>query len=336
MTDSQDAFPIGLEHRQLLSVSWLLRLARDSGYELPQVGSSGATLILGRPDGFHIDVTPTDNTPWISATASDSGEQTQIDHLVRQSGARVAADDFGGLVWYSTTLEGRPTPPLDAHFMSRILEALGSQTRIDGWRRLGWHVLLNFREELSEGGAPEGGLLFAPKPIVDVHVAVPGPVEGPFTSQIAHRNVELVGAICTFALGRQVDLPPNVFPASDEAVAELEARREDPAILTLARNEISLDIFNDLPALGDLASVARARGAFLSYDAAVRQEREQVAVILYVVAAECLTNPFQPWKTERLTSRFISFFDELMPQDLDELVQHANFEDAFGVARGSR
>lgn len=329
--------PIELEHRQLLSASWLLRLARDSGYHLPQTGTSGATHIFSRPDGgFRIDVTLTDRPPWITATASDSAEQTRINELVRQSGHRVAAGDFGGFVWYSTTLEGQSTPPIDARFMARMLEALGSQTRIQGWRRLGWHVVLNFREELPEGGIPEGGLLFAPKPVVDVHLAVPGPAEAPFTSPIAHRNVELVGAICTFALGRPVDLPSVVFPADDEDVAGLETHSQDLSIPILARNGVSLDIFNGLLALGGLPSVIRARGAFLSYDAAVRQEREQVAVILYVVATECLTNPFQPWKKDRLTKRFVTFHEELMPQDLDEIVQHANFEQAFAVTRGNR
>lgn len=80
----------------------------------------------------------------------------------------------------------------------------------------------------------------------------------------------------------------------------------------------------------------RVRGAFLSYDAALRQEREQVAMILYVVAAECLTNPFEPWKTQRLTARFVEFFDELMPDFLDEMVQHGNFEQAFNILRGTR
>lgn len=74
----------------------------------------------------------------------------------------------------------------------------------------------------------------------------------------------------------------------------------------------------------------------MSYDAAIRQQREQVALIIYVVAAECLTNPFQPWKTERLTTRFIKFFDGLMPDHLDSMVQHGNFEQAFDIARGSK
>jgi hypothetical protein len=86
---------------------------------------------------------------------------------------------------------------------------------------------------------------------------------------------------------------------------------------TLARHGMPLDIF--YLAVADRDSWARLRGALLSYDAALRQQREQVGVILYVVAAECLTNPFQPWKTERLTTRFIKFFDELMPGDLDSM-----------------
>ena len=86
---------------------------------------------------------------------------------------------------------------------------------------------------------------------------------------------------------------------------------------TLARHGMPLDIF--YLAVADRDSWARLRGALLSYDAALRQQREQVGVILYVVAVECLTNPFQPWKTERLTTRFIKFFDELMPGDLDSM-----------------
>ena len=59
-------------------------------------------------------------------------------------------------------------------------------------------------------------------------------------------------------------------------------------------------------------------------------------MILFVVAAECLTNPFQPWKKDRLTKRFVTFFNELMPDHLDSMVQHGNFEHAFGIDHGSK
>jgi hypothetical protein len=102
----------------------------------------------------------------------------------------------------------------------------------------------------------------------------------------------------------------------------------------LARQGIPLDIFHF--AVADKESWQRIRGALLSYDAALRQQREQVAMILFVVAAECLTNPFQPWKKDRLTTRFVKFFSGLMPDHLDSIVQHGNFEQAFDVARGSK
>jgi hypothetical protein len=205
-----------------------------------------------------------------------------------------------------------------------------------GWLRLGGEVLLNFREDVPEGEAQEQTLiaLNLPTPIVDVYIAVPGPVHGPFTNPNAHAIAEVVAAICTFALGRPVNLPPTVFPAQDEMIAELESRKTDTSILTLARNGKPLDTFH--LAFLDRHSWDRIRGALLSYDAALRQQREQVAVILYVVAAECLTNPFQPWKTERLTTRFIKFFDELMPNYLDVMVQHGNFEQAVGLLRRTK
>jgi hypothetical protein len=151
---------------------------------------------------------------------------------------------------------------------------------------------------------------------------------------MAYTLAEIVAAICTFALGQPVDLPPTLWPAQDEVIADLESRLTDPSILTLARHGRPLDVF--YPARDDKPSWDRIRGALLSYDAALRQEREQVAMILYVVAAECLTNPFEPWKIGRLTARFVEFFDELMPDFLDEMVQHGNFEQAFNILRGTK
>lgn len=37
-----------------------------------------------------------------------------------------------------------------------------------------------------------------------------------------------------------------------------------------------------------------------------------------------------------MSRRFLDFFDDLMPQALDEVLAHANFEEAFQVKRGQR
>jgi hypothetical protein len=49
-----------------------------------------------------------------------------------------------------------------------------------------------------------------------------------------------------------------------------------------------------------------------------------------------LTTPNTEWRHAKLTKRFIEFFDELMPDQLDTIVAHGNFEDAFALRRGNR
>lgn len=336
MTTPETGMPVSIEHRQQLAASWLIRLGREAGYDFDSTSLSFAPFIIGRQDGFHVQVMPGDADPWITAVASDPAEQERIDGLVRLCGEKVAVGDLGGHVWYATGLTAQPWDIGGLFFGDRLQEVLTIQDRFVGPARLGAHVLLNFREELPEGQVVENNPFVVHRTLIDVHVAVPGPSHGPLSNPIAHRIVDEVAAICTLFLGRPVDLAPGVFPAREESVAELDQQMTDPAIGTMTRHGVPLDIYNELFERGGQPSYDRARAAFLSYDAAVRQQREQVALILYVVAAECLTNPYQPWKTERLTTRFVKFFDELMPDVLDSIVQHDNFEDAFGIRRGSR
>ena len=55
-----------------------------------------------------------------------------------------------------------------------------------------------------------------------------------------------------------------------------------------------------------------------------------------MVVAECLTTLRTPWRDSKLTKRFIEFFDALMPDELDQMVAHGNFETVFGIRRGTR
>jgi hypothetical protein len=258
-----------------------------------------------------------------------------IAKIAEEAMSRVSAADFGGEVWYSTGLQEVAFSIASPQFMGTLLERLGSQTRITGWRRLGGAVLLEFTEKEAEGADGKPALL-APKAVVKVHIAVPGPRPGHFASHIAHSAVEVIGSICTFALGRPVSLPHVVFPAKRETWPDLAERRADRSILTLARQGVPLDIMGWAGRAGGFPIFERLRSALLTFDAAVKQEHDAVASILYVVAAECLTTPSAPWRTDKLTKRFREFYDELMPDALDEIVAHANVEDAMGMRRGSR
>ena len=322
------------------------RYLGEAGYDVSQTSLSPEhPFIIGPQDGLHITVTPLDSPPWIAAKSSDQKCQGQVDELVQRSGEAssrvlVSEDDFGGVVWYSCTLNDEQPNLADPMFFSRVQQLLHTPARIEGWHRLGDGVLLNFHEDgsnLPDGAAERETVLFHPKALIDVYIAVPGPADGPLTRPIAHQFAEVVAAICTFTLGRPINLPPMVMPVQDfhsETVADLEARRAN-INLTLARQGVPLDTILPLAA-ADTDSWQRIRGALLSYDAALRQQREQVAMILFVVATECLTNPFQPWKKDRLTKRFVTFFNELMPDHLDSMVQHGNFEQAFGIVHGSK
>jgi hypothetical protein len=191
---------------------------------------------------------------------------------------------------------------------------------------------LEFKEAPSKETNPDQPFL-APRAVVQVHMAMPGPAHGFFSDFVAHSVIEPISSICGFALGRPVDPPAVLFPSEDGESDEADKRRLDMSVLTLARKGVSLDIFSHLSRAGGLALSSRARSALITFDAAMRQERDSVASILYVVAAESLSVPSAKWREQRLTARFVDFYLRELEQALDAIVAHGNFEEAFDIRR---
>jgi hypothetical protein len=326
---------LDLRAARMLLADWFGRLVRDAGLPLSQYGSSGETFTLGSPNDFNVTAKFSDQPPYLTFVASDPNRQELVDSLAKQAIARVEAGDFGEVVWHSASMPAVGFQLASPFSMGPFLQQLGSQTRIVGWRRLGRDVLIEFTEELPPDWN-EGNVLFAPKAIVHAHIAVPAPCAGHFSSHIAHAAIETVAAICTFAIGRGVALPPSAFPSRPEKLTELAAKHKDPSVLTLARKHVSLDIFSQISVPGGFDHFSRMRAALLTFDAAVQQQRDAVACILYVVVAEAISVPNAPWRDSKLTKRFIEFFTELMPSDLDKMIAHGNFESVFGIRRGKR
>ncbi|HMO81730.1 MAG TPA: hypothetical protein PKD24_13150 [Pyrinomonadaceae bacterium] len=321
--------------RRMLLADWFRRLASESGLDLSQHSSSRDVFSLGSPTSFNVRAEFIEEAPYLRFAPSDSTQDDLIAESAAKAAERVAAMDLGGEVWYSTELHELPWSMSSTQFMGTLVERLNNQRRIVGWRRLGGAVLLEFTEQNGDHADGEAGML-APKAVVKVYVAAPGPVVGQFSSRIAHAAVEVIGSICTFALGRPINLPHAVFPARQEDSELAEERRADSTVLTLAREGVPLDIYGRAGVPGGFPVFQRLRSALLTYDAAVKQEHDAVACILYVASAECLTTPDQPWRTKKLTKRFRDFYDELIPDALDRIVQHGNFEEAIGVRRGNR
>ena len=249
--------------RQLLA-DWFVRLAGEAGFHFDQRGASSRSFTFGNPKSFHVTADFTDEVPYLKFIASDAAKQKLIDKLVQRAISHVAKGDTGRIVWFSATLSEVP-PAFPSHSMiSDLLLRLGNQVRIEGWRRLGSQALLEFQEEKPEDWDTKPQL-FAPKAIVKAHVAVPGPCAGDFSKSLARPIMELVEAVCTFALGRPLEIPHEFFASKDAIVRELEARRQDTAIGNLARKGVSLDVFDRLCALGGPESFIRIRASLLEH-----------------------------------------------------------------------
>jgi hypothetical protein len=326
---------LDLRARRMFLADWFARLADEAGLQLDQYGSNDEAFTLGPPTGLNVAAKFIEAHPFLQFVSSDPARQDVVDDLALKAVARVNAEDLGDINWYSVSLAAEGFKLASPFSMGSFIQQLGNQTRILGWRRLGSNVLIEFVEELPADW-DEKNVLLAPKGIAHVHMAIPAPRAGFLSSHIARGTTETIAAICTFALGRAVALPPTVFPSKPEKVSDLNVRRIDPAILTLARKSVPLDIFSPIGVPGGLQFFERMRAAFLTFDAALHQQHNFVASILYVVTAEAITTPNVNWRDSKLTTRFINFFDELIPADLDTIVAHANFEDAFQIPRGTR
>jgi hypothetical protein len=329
-----DVINSNVEAFRALFVDWFRKLARDAELPLDQSGgSSDEAFTLGAPDGLHITATFVPEYPFLRFASNDPGREALVQELVRHAASRAEAADFGGIVWYSTALVA-PAFQLSPLGLGTFFEQLGNQARINGWRRLGGSILLEFKEQLPADWK-EGATPLAPETIVHVHLAVPAPSDGYFSSALAHPAMETVGAICTFALMREVQLPLLAIPSKPESVPELIARQVDPSVLTLARRGVPLDIFG-FTGMDALDVYARLRAALLTFNAAKQQRHDLVACVLYVVVAESLVTPHANWRELKTTTRFIRFYDELMPSVIDELVAHRNLEALFPMKRGAK
>ena len=170
---------------RMLVADWFRRFAGEAGLPLNQYGTSGEAFTLGAPNEFNVAARFRDQPPYLSFVASDSSRQQLVDALAQQAFAQVASGNFGDVVWHSASIVASSFQLASPFSMGPFLQQLGSQTRIVGWRRLGRDVLIEFTEEVPDDWN-ESNVLLAPKAVVHVHIAVPAPCHGHFSSHISH------------------------------------------------------------------------------------------------------------------------------------------------------
>jgi len=322
-----------IEISELLFAAWVQFYAAKR-FELSQYGAgnpadSRTTYSYGRPTEKNFIFERSENQEW-SLLSSKGIAEKDIEEIVNDAMGRFSAGDFGGDVVYQTELEVKGFT-IDSVSNINFMRLLGDQVHIDGSRRLGSRVLLDFVPDPPED--PSVPQLFAPRTSVKVTLFVPGPIASGLTNTIANGMVEVVAAICALALGRVATLPLAIFPASPEDAEKAQRRRFDQAILGLARDGISLDVFDEFSTLGGGDGVMRIRGALLSYHLALQQPNPDVAMMLFVSAIEALIIPHAEWRKEKATKRFIVEVDRLCEHVVENLVNHANVEQAFAYKK---
>jgi hypothetical protein len=323
-----------LLRRRMLLADWFSKFAEDDGFEFKQYGHGRDVFTIGSPLELHVKAHCISEAPYLHFVASDPAVQDRVQSLAAKAIDQMAQNPFFGQAWYSVVLTESDLhlSSTTGDFFGGFLTRLGGQVRITGWRRLSGAVLLEFKEAPSEKTDP----FVAPKAEIEVHISVPAPRPGYYASYAAHNILETVAAICAFALGRPVDLPGSIFPTAQATLDDLASRHSSESVLTLARKSISLDIFSQVMVDGGLQVFAKERSALITFNAAMSQDSDLVACILYVVTAECIATPNAPWKGTRATKRFCDFFERIMPAELEQIVNHRNFEEIFGIKRGTK
>ena len=322
------------EFSTLLFAGWVQLLA-EQRLSLRQHGSGGTaengqTFNFGVPGDRFFELERAPSGEW-RLKSMQGLEEHEVELTVAEALSRTSAGDFGDDVVYNTTMQVQGftlSPVSTSHFM----RLLGDQVSIDGSRRLGDRVLLDFQPEApADPSAPQ---LFAPPASIKVTLFAPGPVAGDLAQKTAAGMVETIAAICALALGRVVETPIMIFPAGGEEAEAAGHRRYDRSILGLDREGVSLDIFGEFAALGGPDGMLRVRGALLSYHAALKQSSPDVAMMLLVSSLEALIVPRAEWRKEKATKRFIVALGDLCGDTLlDSVVEHANVEQAFGYKK---
>lgn len=283
------------------------------------------TFSFGDPTKTNFVLEHSRNGSW-SLKSNQEVAEKDIETIIADALDRVSSGDLSGNVVYQTTLKSRAFS-ISPESMLQFARLLGDQVTITGRRRLSDRVLLEFSPEPPKD--PAALQLFALQTEIKVTIFVPGPIASDLTQKIAAGMAEITGAICALALGCVVEVPMSIFPTKPDDVDAAKALRYDISVLGLARDGVSLDVFGEFSVLGGADVIMRIRGALLSYHAAIQQAVPDVATILLVSSLEALITPRQAWRKDKATKRFIEAIEELCPDVVDELVNHANVQQAF-------
>lgn len=307
----------------LLFQDWFLLLAKGH-IEINGSGSSGESWTLNTTEQNAIKITFLSDVK-----ALELEVLREISAVVKQisneAQKKVESNTPTPGSWWSIGFD-KQQGNMDQNSLLHMFRNLGTYKRGPEKLRLGRSALLEI-----EDGTGDHPALF-PKLSIEVSIISPGASTGPFSKMQAEKMIPVVGAVLSSCFGTPLTPSAALFPVKDEKLNEVVKDVKSNEILELGFQGVPIwSVLQNchLSGAGELAD--RLVGAMMAYEAGMLQRTDHSTLLFFVSAIEALTVPnLKSAKTQRLSKRFCSFLDEFATTAMDEIMAHANFEQAFG------
>lgn len=229
----------------------------------------------------------------------------------------------GDAAWWKMAFSSKPEPneALNVHMM----RSLSQHRRFVGPWRLGSDALVTFEQQGAEHPP-----LFSNQAVQVVFRSV-GPGHGPFGARIARKNSTLIRAILSLITASPPGGQSPVFPADADELTKTSVLLDSGSIPELHIKGFPVwQALGALLASGSCEAFDRVFGALVAFEHALLQKTAESSIVFFVTAIEALAVPNAGWKNERVTKRFVEFLLLVCPEAINEVLNHANFKQAFG------
>ena len=262
-------------------------------------------------------------------------DRQAVREIVAEAWRNTQALNLGPGLWYRTQFSSEVNllgPLGQLHFIRLMSEH--PRRRVTGPIRFSNSVLFEFDQKATDPSP-----ITPPNFTVDVTLRAPGPGPGPFTQMSVLEQATFIRSILAYSTAASIQHPDGwmSFPAKQDAIESAQRHLADSTVGEITVDGIVLAprIFGDFASMaqqtGNFELIRRLQGSLYSYEQALHQDSEYIALILLVTAIEALTVPnVHGWNEKRLVARFSSFVQQAAPDAVQEIMSHGNFKQAFG------
>jgi len=307
----------------LLFQDWFLLLAENK-IEITGQGSSGDTWRLNLNSNQSIEISYSADTKSINVNAP-AKIGPLVEKLSLAANQKITDRSPTPGSWWKLSF-GPAQTAMDQSALLHMFRNLGAFRRGPDKLRMGRAALLHINDETDDKVS-----LF-PKLNIRVHFISPGAAGGPLSKLLAERSVPVINAVLSSCFGSPLMPSASIFPLKPDEV--------ETTVKEISSEEIKELGFQGLPIWGFLQScfllgaselADRIIGAMMAYESGMLQRTDHSTLLFFISSIESLTVPnLKTARPQRLSKRFSYFLEEFCSDGIEKIMNHSNFEEAFG------